>query len=161
MGETTFSPSFAFHCPTNPQMTPLINPNRRIGMRFIRNLFCYSFVTHFRIFIFRLPVLGISGFPIPKSQRQLLPVWRQKGMNEIFFDPNQQRARPHFSRTGARMLRPSIRRICKVASGLGHAQCIAHPDVIGLSCGFVEVGKGSRRREGWLGWGMELVGGVV
>ena len=140
MGETTFSPSFAFHCPTNPQMTPLINPNRRIGMRFIRNLFCYSFVTHFRIFIFRLPVLGISGFPIPKSQRQLLPVWRQKGMNEIFFDPNQQRARPHFSRTGARMLRPSIRRICKVASGLGHAQCIAHPDVIGLSCGFVDGG---------------------
>ena len=85
MGETTFSPSFAFHCPTNPQMTPLINPNRRIGMRFIRNLFCYCFVTHFRIFIFRLPVQGISGFPIPKSQRQLLPVWRQKGMNEIFF----------------------------------------------------------------------------
>ena len=67
---------------------------------------------------------------------------------KYFSDPNQQRARPHFSRTGARMVRPSIRRICKVASGLGHAQCIAHPDVIGLSCGFVEVGKGSRRREG-------------
>ena len=40
---------------------------------------------------------------------------------KYFSDPNQQRARPHFSRTGARMVRPSIRRICKVASGLGHA----------------------------------------
>ena len=33
---------------------------------------------------------------------------------------------------------------------------LTHPgaDVIGLSCGFVEVGKGSRRREGWLGCGV-------
>ena len=33
---------------------------------------------------------------------------------------------------------------------------LTHPDVIGLSCGFVEMGKGSRRREG-RGWGWGVV----
>ena len=39
---------------------------------------------------------------------------------------------------------------------------LTHPDVIGLSCGFVEVGKGSRRREGvWVGLGLGLGGGMI
>ena len=41
MGETTFSPSFAFHCPKNLHMTPLIN---RMATWFIRNCF-YSIGT--------------------------------------------------------------------------------------------------------------------
>ena len=81
-------------------------------------------------------------------------------MNEIFFDPNQQRARPHFSRTGARMLRPSIRRICKVASGLGHAHSHRCDWFELWVCGGGEEVQEKRRVVG-LGDGVGWRGGMI